>query len=106
MSCECNFKYEYVRFLNRPTNNYVVEAMVYAFIKKDTESRYAFVVNYVSWPALTVQGAVIKVYKPNFETQKLDYIGEVNAGTNLSPADLDSGLEVETPVCEFQQYWE
>ena len=35
-------QYEYVRYLNQSTTNYVVSRMVNAFIAKDSDKAYAF----------------------------------------------------------------
>lgn len=103
-----NFTYPYVRTLNRPLNNFVIEKLVNDFIAKDKNKAYAFEVNYISQPSwLAVSSAQIKVFKPDYDTETLVYIGTVNAGTGLSPSDLDTGAtSPDTPPCTFQQYWQ
>jgi len=99
-------QYEYVRYLNQSTTNYVVSRMVNAFIAKDSDKAYAFEVAFYCQNGGATTGANIKVYKPDFTTQTLVYLGQVSAGTNLRPSDLDTGqVQEQTQACEFEEYF-
>lgn len=57
-------QYEYVRYLNQSTTNYVVSRMVNAFIAKDIDKAYAFEVAFYCQNGGATKGQTSKCISP------------------------------------------